>query len=509
MQSRQQPSPLAKLAAVSSLLLITACSSNSPSADTSSSTASGTQAAQSTGISEWGQPRPTTISDPNAVCVAELLPAMGSFAQDSQGGNHTITIATVIGTKTPLFQMATDMGRTFFMSQIQKGRSAALADAQAAAPGVCASAGNPVLTEVQVQGLEQVVASGDASDLAQVSYFGAGVGSSAGATPSAAQLPAPTDARGACSVEAAVAVDLQITNPEELITTLGARSPIRGIALDLERVYHSALFNDGSPSAYEKAYAKAPAACDSASDPVLTSSQVADLSVSSVPANDKAALASVTFFGSPLPASQPATASVALPSESVPVANPTPESVDPASTEAALPSNTGRTSNPVAVTTSTVVAAPDAQTDRDPSVDGPVSAGRPMAAAPYLVPNPVVVVYAFTTPTGNITCNLSPSDPNLGPNVSCDIATHTYPTPVMPPAFCVGEYGLRMGVNPLAGPLVECRSDPLSKATTVLNYGQSITVGAVSCLSTKSGVRCELSNDRGFIISKAELVVIN
>lgn len=198
---------------------------------------------------------------------------------------------------------------------------------------------------------------------------------------------------------------------------------------------------------------------------------------------------------------------VEYPSLASSVATPTTQSAEPPSTLAAAPNNTGQVLNPVAVTISTVAAAPNNGATKDLSVDGPVRAGSLVAAGAYQLPGAFEPL-AFVTPSGNITCNLFASDRNLGANVSCDIGIHTYPTPIKPPNFCVGDYGFRMGVGVQSGALVECRSDPLAKATMVLQYGRSIVAGAVSCLSTKSGVRCELSDGRAFIMSKDELVVI-
>lgn len=134
------------------------------------------------------------------------------------------------------------------------------------------------------------------------------------------------------------------------------------------------------------------------------------------------------------------------------------------------------------------------------------SAGQPADPATFL--DAAGTTAAFASPSGNIQCSLYRNLGSVGDTAICQISRHKYTFPPKPPD-CQGVYGQTADVSIGKGANVECSGDPVRQTAVILAYGQSLTLGAAACRSTKSGVRCESSPGHGFIISQSELVLFN
>ena len=107
----------------------------------------------------------------------------------------------------------------------------------------------------------------------------------------------------------------------------------------------------------------------------------------------------------------------------------------------------------------------------------------PSAVAGFGGPARDVTDVLFRTPSGNITCDLSPS------SVRCDIADKKW-TPPPQPTSCDLAWGnglyLEAGKSGLT-----CAGDTLiGSAGTSLEYGRSLRSGDVRCDSRASGLTC-------------------
>jgi hypothetical protein len=102
----------------------------------------------------------------------------------------------------------------------------------------------------------------------------------------------------------------------------------------------------------------------------------------------------------------------------------------------------------------------------------------------------------FQTPSHNIACEL---DRRSG--ARCDIKDHSWPNPPKP-GNCPVDWGDSLSVGH-GQAHVTCHGDTTFGPNPVLPYGHSISVGAFSCTSTTSGVRClNRRSGHGFFISR-------
>ncbi len=92
----------------------------------------------------------------------------------------------------------------------------------------------------------------------------------------------------------------------------------------------------------------------------------------------------------------------------------------------------------------------------------------------------------FASPTGTITCRVSAG------SVTCDEADQTSWRLTHADLASCGQSALAGLVLPAAGKVTfDCRTDVLVPSPQrVLDYGQSITVGDVTCASATTGVTC-------------------
>ena len=113
--------------------------------------------------------------------------------------------------------------------------------------------------------------------------------------------------------------------------------------------------------------------------------------------------------------------------------------------------------------------------------------------------------FGFQSPTGNIHCMVFSGYGDDGDGVRCDIGTYT-PSALPPPVDCEYDWGNAFWIGSVdrRGGLA-CISDAISDpGNSVLEYGESVSGGGVTCTSATSGMTCENSAGHGFTLSKAK-----
>ena len=117
--------------------------------------------------------------------------------------------------------------------------------------------------------------------------------------------------------------------------------------------------------------------------------------------------------------------------------------------------------------------------------------------APPASDTEVTELTSFSSPSGNIGCQIEPLA------VRCDIAERDWKPPSTPPD-CELDYG--QGLTLTAGSTAElvCAGDTaLNAGGSQLAYGQSIGAGLLRCESEPSGMRCiDTETGRGFELSR-------
>lgn len=107
----------------------------------------------------------------------------------------------------------------------------------------------------------------------------------------------------------------------------------------------------------------------------------------------------------------------------------------------------------------------------------------------------------FRSPTGNIQCAIY-SDAQ-GASARCDMS-ELVPSYTRRPAGCEFDWGSSFAVNDTGKGILACVSDAVSgPRAPVLGYGDSVSLGGISCVSAKTGMTCTNGDGHGFSISKA------
>lgn len=129
------------------------------------------------------------------------------------------------------------------------------------------------------------------------------------------------------------------------------------------------------------------------------------------------------------------------------------------------------------------------QPDDPAAAVGSVTAtASPSAAVPDAI--------AFTSPTGNIGCQLS------GTGARCDVREQSWDLPPAPES-CDGDWGVGMFVDAERAGLV-CATDTVLGEGEALEYGSSHERGSFRCSSARDGMRCEdTASGRGFTVARA------
>ncbi|MFE3836953.1 DUF6636 domain-containing protein [Pseudogemmobacter sonorensis] len=119
------------------------------------------------------------------------------------------------------------------------------------------------------------------------------------------------------------------------------------------------------------------------------------------------------------------------------------------------------------------------------------------------IASPALAEYiSFRSPTGNISCEIVSDD--LGGYARCDLRELTMSFP-QAPADCDADWGAYFAVREGGGkgrPI--CVGDAVYNGNAiVLGYGQSISLGGVTCISERSGMTCTNRQGHGFTVARA------
>lgn len=104
--------------------------------------------------------------------------------------------------------------------------------------------------------------------------------------------------------------------------------------------------------------------------------------------------------------------------------------------------------------------------------------------------------YSFQSPSGNIDC-LMGTIVNGGNYVFCEIADHTWVNPPRSPD-CPIHWGDRLRLGQGSAAVFACYGQPLPPPEQTLDFGQTRSVGAITCDSEPSGMTCTDSSTGHF-----------
>lgn len=104
----------------------------------------------------------------------------------------------------------------------------------------------------------------------------------------------------------------------------------------------------------------------------------------------------------------------------------------------------------------------------------------------------------FATPSGNIGCAAFETD------VRCDVLDNTWSVPPTP-SDCEFDFGLSVALVGTGKSELGCISDSvMTTDSAVLGYGEAVEFGSTTCVSRRSGLRCQnTSTGHGFTVSRA------
>jgi Family of unknown function (DUF6636)/Protein kinase domain len=110
----------------------------------------------------------------------------------------------------------------------------------------------------------------------------------------------------------------------------------------------------------------------------------------------------------------------------------------------------------------------------------------------------------FTTPSRNISCQLTDTSSTGDGEARCDVAQTTWPLPPKP-TDCAGAWGGGASVSGAERARLTCASDTVADPELqVLAYGQGLSYGGVVCDSQETGVRCvNRATGHGFRVARA------
>ncbi|MGD1278871.1 DUF6636 domain-containing protein [Mycobacterium seoulense] len=114
----------------------------------------------------------------------------------------------------------------------------------------------------------------------------------------------------------------------------------------------------------------------------------------------------------------------------------------------------------------------------------------------------------FLSPSGNIICSMA-AGPDAKTGATCEIRDHTYVPPEPTAPTCHLARGDRVSLFQGSAPVLNCHGDTefgLAAGQPTLPYGQTRTVGTVTCDSEPNGIICtDDSTGHYFRISRESL----
>ncbi|MBN9888843.1 DUF6636 domain-containing protein [Salipiger abyssi] len=117
-------------------------------------------------------------------------------------------------------------------------------------------------------------------------------------------------------------------------------------------------------------------------------------------------------------------------------------------------------------------------------------------------------VSPFRTPSDNVRCWIGTGEGP--PDLSCEIVEINGAPNVARPASCSGPWGHKYELLSHGDVRLECGA-PVKGASPpgvdVAPYGVSSDWGGISCLSERSGLRCQNVDGHGFLLSRRVLKV--
>jgi hypothetical protein len=158
------------------------------------------------------------------------------------------------------------------------------------------------------------------------------------------------------------------------------------------------------------------------------------------------------------------------------------------------------TANPNARTPSpsSAPAAPPVTAEPSTAAPAPSDDAAPEDAAGADASILVTDDTGFSSPSGNIRCEISPDDDY----VRCDIGEREWEAPE-PPEDCELDYGSGLYLD-REGADVVCAGDAVGGDDLTLEYGERLQGGAVVCESAQTGMTCTNGDTgEGFSISRA------
>ncbi|MBL9074557.1 DUF6636 domain-containing protein [Tabrizicola sp.] len=127
-----------------------------------------------------------------------------------------------------------------------------------------------------------------------------------------------------------------------------------------------------------------------------------------------------------------------------------------------------------------------------------------VAMLPLLASTPALAddYFGFQSPTGNIHCAMYTFDGRT--EARCDLRSYT-PTYTKRPAGCEQDWGMAFGVGAAGKGELLCVGDTVrDPGNPVLPYGEAVSLGGISCVSSKTGMTCTNAEGRGFSVAKAK-----
>lgn len=101
---------------------------------------------------------------------------------------------------------------------------------------------------------------------------------------------------------------------------------------------------------------------------------------------------------------------------------------------------------------------------------------------------------SFQSPSGNIVCLMYPNGPNTA---LCEIADHTWVAPPRSPD-CHLNWGSRFRLEQGSAVVFACYHQEMPTPDETLDYGQTRSVGAITCDSEPGSVTCTDSSTGHF-----------
>jgi hypothetical protein len=108
----------------------------------------------------------------------------------------------------------------------------------------------------------------------------------------------------------------------------------------------------------------------------------------------------------------------------------------------------------------------------------------------------------FESPSGNIVCSISGASAGKA-SAGCEIRNHTWAIP-SPPGWYLGGGCDRFVLDQGSAPVTHCHTDTsFVPGPPVLDYGQTDSIGAITCNSEPTGITCtDTSTGHFFRVSR-------